>query len=82
MEEYPTRGEGRYIELPMHINMELFLLQSVRPIGNTDLLFEHQSFLSTYKIREEILGQNKLGLLTVIVLANSSLTDGVTRVKT
>ena len=80
--EYSARREGHHLELTVHTNMELFVLQSVSPIDNTDLSLEHQSFLSTYNIREEILGQYKLGLLPVIVLANSSLTDGATKVKT
>jgi len=35
------------------------------------LSIEHQSFLSTYRLQKEILGQFKLGLLPVILLANS-----------
>ena len=61
--------------------MELFLLQCVDPIGNTDLSLEYKSFLSTYRIQEETPGQFKLGLFPVILLANISLDDGATRVK-
>jgi len=54
---------------------------NTNPIDNIDLSLEHQSFLSTYRLQEEILGQLKLVLLPVILLANSSLDDGATGVK-
>ena len=54
--DYSARGDGHYLELTVHTNMELFVLQSVSPIVNTDLSLEHQSFFSTYKIWEQILG--------------------------
>ena len=57
------------------------MLQCLNPIDNTDLSLERQSFLSTYRLYVEIFGHFKLGLLPVILLANSSLDDGATGVK-
>lgn len=61
--------------------MILFLLQCVNPTDNIDLSHGHQFFPFTYKLQQEILVQFKLGLLPVILLANSSLSDGTIGVK-
>ena len=73
--------EISFIEMSVHLNMELFLLQCVNPIDIIDLYLEHGSFLSKYGLEEEILGKYKLRVLSVILLANSSLNVRTLEVK-